>query len=344
MNSREVDSIVGPEIRHKLTALSGFAGVIEEFEPDIIFLGDSVIDDCVEREIDKSPIDTLLASQLSKKVISLHRGTFSFFLYQYLFQWLPCNTKRQCIVVMEFNLRSLSDHWFIRPVCAFSHFRYLTEYHLRQRSYGSLLYRYHAYTHSDLLIRINNRYRAQKYDMAIISEQNTIGDLLNAIKTNQEPMAMEFYYCYNNRKVFSRIKVLLQCVRLLQSKGYQPLVYLTPVDYELIKAEVGAVFLNQYRQNLLNVAGSLRKVRGLEFLDFNDLLHHKHFKDAEHLLFSGRERLAKELAQHLAKTHTNKSQKQLRHVDSAPFAIIEIQQIHANLERLAGRQPGIHAF
>ncbi len=259
---------------------------IESFNKnyDMYLCGDSVILAVDSKEQDKETLGQKISRQLNAKILSFNCGAFSPILYKDVFTLIPKTTLPK-IFLLEFNLRSLSDEWYLRPAYQFESLRSACNSLRLQKILLSPIIEkiylpYYFYiTHSDAMLK-----KTKFYTETILKNSTTGYRRELAFRTS-------FHYCFPIEFIKVRIQNLISVIKILQHKNFIPYIFITPINYQLLihKNEIPLMKNNIEKvKNYCLSAGALVK-------DFSELAASTEFTDAEHLKASGREKLVHEI-------------------------------------------------
>ena len=261
---------------------------INQFDNYNFYLcGDSVILATDQNEDDKETLGQKISKESKANILSFNCGAFSSLCYYDVFSNIP-KIKNKKIFLIEFNLRSLSDEWFLRPSYQFNNLRIICnslknykKFNFLEKFYQSYFF---YYKYSDLMYN------------------NTIFFIDNILKNYNIPyrkkllLRTSFHYCFPKEFIKIRITHLCKVIKLLHKKNFIPIVFITPLNYsEKIDISEKKILI----ENINEVIKFCNRYSAIT-LDFSTLFGSDAFTDAEHLRSKARQILAEQLIKKLS--------------------------------------------
>lgn len=287
--------------RIKKNAKSDLNAILDNItKSDIVFLGDSVLTYAASDE-EKTSIPKLFSLLSKGNIYNFSAGSFSFFLYSYLFKKFNKKFKKAFkgkIVIFEINLRSFSDEWYIRPTYRFEHIDSL----FNKKPYDVAIQIYS----NKLNEQTENFYNLPlTTDITKYKEFNsctTIRDVFNYFKQNPSIYShqFDFYYGYSLARLKNRLTPLESVLDFFHSikTDSKLFCWLTPLNNKYFSQE-----LDKSIRDKTSYLSDFIKKKGLTCLDFTySITESNKFLDKEHLNINGRRELAKLLSANISKS------------------------------------------
>lgn len=255
-------------------------------EYDIFLSGDSVILAKDINELDQESLGFKIAKSLNARILSFNCGAFSSLLYSYIFKNLP-KMKYAKIFLLEFNLRSLSDEWYLRPSYQFESVRAIStsislqKYITRNITDYILIAYYFKIKYSDTMLK-----QTRLYTDLVLKNTNMKYRKYLSLRTS-------FHYCFPEYYIKKRIIHLIKTIRILKEKNFIPYIFITPINYQSL---IATQEIDIMKNNIKCVITHCEKAGAL-LKDFSCLIDGQGFTDAEHLRASSREYLAKKISE-----------------------------------------------
>jgi hypothetical protein len=265
---------------------------------EIILFGDSIMSFTDNKKI---LFDDVLQKYINTNIVSFHGGAYSFLLYTNILDIFPSytttkkNTRK--IIMIPVNMRTFSDEWFIRPSYSFMQVNPSVKY-IAGESIIEQFIDYFEYQYSNILLSQTEEYNNTVSCVNIVKNDNTIMEIYDRLKllegSENIGASFKFYYCYPSHILNERSMKLIETGKKIKNKGYIPIFYITPINYELIKYNDYFLF-----ENNVNLLKNILKLNKFYVIDMSIFLEQKFFTECEHLTANGIIKVVQKLAENI---------------------------------------------
>ena len=276
--------------------------------PEVLYLGDSVLERISWSDKDKRTLDRMVAARLTDKMglLSISHSAYHLKVYYHLLQILKVTDRKPRLVILPINMRSFSPQWNLNPAWQFEdEIDALKKYVETPGSKIPVLPEKADHvppTEVERMVEV-------KYPF---TELNYLGEFYDLIKDSpsmedekryRKKQIYIFHYLYQLLPVNPRLLFLTKIIELLRELNINLLVYITPINYQGGNRYLGSDFIKLFQENVGVVRDILSPFleRGtVHFLDIGQLLSSEYFfnvdEATEHLNQHGREQVAKVIA------------------------------------------------
>lgn len=294
-------------LHHQLTQ------VIQSFDsnrpaPEVLYLGDSVLERISYEDRDRRTVDQILESNLqgNLRVVCVSGRGYHIRIFYYLLRAIERARQRPKIVILPVNMRMFSPQWDLNPL-----WQYDQEIETLKQYLGNPKGVFPTINDTVTSPASFESFNSIPVHYPLVPLTH-LGQFRSIIK--QKPQLEEqkrfrlkhlfiFHYTHplqpNHRKVVS----LEATLKLLNDMGVGTVVYITPINYEAGEKHVGSEFVKSLESNvkvISNLVTSYCSRGRMIFLDCSALLSAEHFfhKDSsvEHLNQEGRKILAQTIS------------------------------------------------
>jgi hypothetical protein len=309
MAAIELAGWVRPRYPKLLELLRAFDG--DEQPPDVLVLGDSVVERVAREDADRRSLASMVIDGLRPQceaVCISHMG-YHTGVYLGLLRVLQITRDRPGVVVLSLNLRSFGPRWFLDPTWQFHDEMRALERYLAHPSRGIPRLPATVISSADM-----KAFEATEVDYPE-TDLGRLGEFHDVIRSNPDNAAdVKFrwrqifilHYMHALHPDHPRLAQLDEALGLLSRLGCSVFCYVTPVNHAGGVEYVGTPFLDAVRRNAAEVRRVAERHRrpGLRFADFTELLEAPGFfsrhEAAEHLNEHGRSRLAAVVVRNVA--------------------------------------------
>lgn len=311
MAAVELAGWVRPRYPKLLELLRAFDG--NERPPDVLVLGDSVVERVAREDADRRSLAAMvidgLRLQCEREAVCISHMGYHTGVYLGLLRVLQITRHRPGVVILALNLRSFGPRWFLDPTWQFHEEIRALERYLAHPSRGIPRLPATVIDPADM-----EAFEATEVDYPE-TDLGRIGAFHDVIRSNPENAAdvnfrwrqiFILHYMHALHRDHPRLVQLDEALGLLSRLGCSVFCYLTPLNHPAGVEYVGAPFLDAVRRNSAEVRRVAERHRrpGLRFEDFTELVERAGFfsrhEAGEHLNESGRSRLAAAVARKVA--------------------------------------------
>ena len=275
----------------------------ESASPDILYLGDSVLERVAHQDRDRRLVHEILADRVAERhrVCGLSHAAFNPAVYLALVRCLTRLKQRPKTVIIPVNLRCFSPQWDLDPAYQFAAEIELLNAFAAGDSKSVPTFR-PVETTRDLYERLDQtQVSIEGSPLTSVGQFRLVMDSTPSTTEQtrfREQQIFSFFYMHRLTREHRRVVALIELVALLRDFGMQELVYATPINVGAAQAALGVTFLNPVRGNAATLAESLGD--SVRLLDWSEALQPEYFfhgkLHAEHLNERGRARLAELVA------------------------------------------------
>lgn len=275
--------------------------------PQILYLGDSVLERVSWSDKDKRTLDRMVAGHLpaGKRLLCISHSAYHLKVYYYLLRILKCTRQRPELVVLPVNMRSFSPQWDWNPAWQFDEeIRILKNY---IETPGMEIPVLETLLDSVPLTEAE-KMKEVKYPFTDLRRFGEFHDLIKSIPSTENEKAARkkqiyiFHYLHALTSTHPKVQALLMIVDLLRELNIDLMVYITPINYQGGARFVGEGFCNKLRANtsiLRDLMFEYIEQKTVHFLDLSETLSSEYFFHAdeatEHLNQDGRTQLAERI-------------------------------------------------
>lgn len=285
--------------RFQCAAIQDIKNIVAQIQSsDIVFFGDSVMNFAGSNEV-KTSIPKYFSNQIKGNIYNFSAGSFSFFLFEKLFSEFRYEFKQALkgkVALFEINMRSFSDEWYIRPTYRFEHIR---SWFTNDTSHPA-----HE-IFSDKLKKLTDQFYNTSLTEDIrrfneFAQCKSIRDIFNYFKVNPDDKHAQFnfYYGYSEERLRSRLSELENLLNFFSTikKDTKVVFWFCPLNFNCVSEEL-SVGINKNINYLIEFI----KKRGFSTIDLTRLIaSNNDFLDKEHLKYTGRMKVAQELAKEVS--------------------------------------------
>lgn len=275
----------------------------ERAAPQILLLGDSVMERVSKFDTDKRNLDRLVQKEFEGKyrLACLSHSAYHTKAYHSLLEVLRTTRQKPDLVILPINMRSFSPQWDFEPSWQFEQeIKLVNDYILSPSKTIPML---------DKPVIASNLY--EEFDAIEVNypltELNRICQFRLVI--NGKPQTQEqfryrkeqifiFHYLHSLSPKHPKLHSLLEAVRLLQELKINLLIYVTPINYQAGERYVAPVFTELLKKNIQVIQEAIFPFLGntIIFSDLSASLSSNKFfnmdEATEHLNQHGRAELA----------------------------------------------------
>lgn len=276
--------------------------------PQILYLGDSVVERISWNDKDKRTLDRMIAAYLNgrRRFLCISHSAYHLQVYYHLLQVLKCTRQKPKIVILPINMRSFSPQWDWHPAWQFAEeIDVLKKYVMTdERKIPNLKNNTDSFAVFEMETRMEVNYPGTRL--------NRIGQFQDVIKSNPLTEAEKqyrkeqiyiFHYLHPLNPSHPKVSFLGRILELLHELNIGALVYITPINSQGGERFVGAGFLDLVRANAAVIRSAVTPFLEddrVRFLDLGEALSSDYFfhvdEATEHLNQYGRDQLAKVIA------------------------------------------------
>jgi hypothetical protein len=274
--------------------------------PDVLYLGDSVVERISHNDFDKRNLGQIVAANLEGKlqVAYISHGAYHMGVFYGLICALEKMRGRPGIVVLPVNIRSFSPQWDLSPSYQFEREIQAIEDYIANPE-GAI-----ATIPIGKVVGIQSLF--ESFDATPINypctEFNHVGQFRKIIKSNPESEEQRefrlrqifiFHYMHPLTTSHRKVVQLNNILHVLTNMGIAVLVYVAPINYQAGEKYVGNEFLSSLASNVKIVLDAIMPYTAASrvlFLDCNTMFASQYFfredEATEHLNQTGRNALA----------------------------------------------------
>ncbi|HOW36095.1 MAG TPA: hypothetical protein PL155_06760 [Candidatus Omnitrophota bacterium] len=277
---------------------------------DVIYLGDSAVNWSAASDANDSSMPALLALLVRPaRVVKVTHAAYQTDVFDVYSRYVVRKGYRPGYVVVPVNMRSFSPEWDLQPLWQFDRERIILNYKdtpvmkfMKPLSVFKIFEpRISQFAYEYAPVFDGTRYLGRVRDF------DNPGYYFPTDENVRKKLMFRFLYTLTPRH--RKIQSLLDTVRTLKAAGIQPIVYVTPLDYQTIEKYLGTEFRVRLRDNVA-VLRSLLEKEGVDLFDFSTALSREFFgwvEDSEvlrypneHLRLKGRMFVVYALAENTA--------------------------------------------
>lgn len=293
-----------------LTLLVQSYGTTEK-APELLYLGDSVVERVSREDTDKRTLGEMTRDRLQSLLdtVLITHSAYHPRIYYHLCTVLQDLPRRPKILLLPVNMRCFSPQWDLNPEWQFDReIKIIKAYRAAPEDGIAQLEDYRPASEEFEI------FDATSVDFSL-SSFNTVGQFRLLIQANpatevQRRFRLQqifiFHYLHKLDPGHPKLQYLRELLNLLLQMKIVPIVYVTPVNYEAGVRYIGSEFKFQIEENVDTLTQVLKPyidARQILFWDYNTLFSSKYFfhEDlaTEHLNQEGRRDLSDLLATHI---------------------------------------------
>ncbi len=276
--------------------------------PEILYLGDSVLERISWSDKDKRTLDRMVAARLADKMrlLCISHSAYHLKVYYHLLQILRFTGRKPRLVILPINMRSFSPQWDLNPAWQFEdEINALKKY---VEAPGTEIPALPEKADKALPAQMERMVEV-KYPFTELHYLGEFYDLIKSSPSTEDEKRYRkrhiyiFHYLYPLLPVNPKLLFLTKLIELLRELNINLLVYITPINYQGGNRYVGNDFSNLFQGNV----GVVRDIlfpflerNTVRFLDISQSLSSEYFfnvdEATEHLNQHGREQVAKVIA------------------------------------------------
>lgn len=283
--------------------------------PDVLFLGDSVLDSISKFDKNTKTLDQMVAAYLNDKISMgcISRAAYHIGVYYQFSRLLQYLTSKPKIVVFPINMRSFSPQWYLNPEHRCTELVRKIEKHIGRfgNSVNKDLYGIDKQISKSVFLNTRVFYPGTSFQY--------IKDFENIIATKPEDKdgiifrrrhIFIYHYMYKLEPTHPKLLLLRDLIQLLKDMQIVSVIYITPVNFKAGLKHAGDDFMRVFSSNLqvvFNCLGCTSKSasknpvfineQSCVFGDYSQSLGPEYFFNedhpTEHLNETGRASLAK---------------------------------------------------
>jgi len=273
-------------------------------QPDVLYLGDSVLESVSSKDKNHAPLPEMLASRLGDTTLdSIYRAAYHAGLFLEICRSAVKKNKAPKVVLASINLRSFSPGWSSRPEYQFEDIKVFLRY-------DSLLFRifykplgvFNAYD----LTPISHKTFESLPVLFQGKEVGTVWDYTNEdkfrkVSDSNLKQKFLFHYLTPLSSTHPFLRAFAKLSKILKKENVRLILYLTPLDCETGRRQLGPLF-DEVVSNKLDTIKKTLGEAGVHVLDFSCSIPANQFDwranlyPNEHLNEKGRAYVADQLA------------------------------------------------
>jgi hypothetical protein len=274
--------------------------------PDVLYLGDSVVERISHNDFDKRNLGEIVAANLegALQVAYVSRGAYHMGVFYGLICALEKMRGRPGIVILPVNMRSFSPQWDLSPSYQFEHEIQAIEDYIANPE-GAIA----AIPIGKVVV---SQSLFESFDATPVNypytEFNHVGRFRKIIKSKPESEEQRkfrlrqifiFHYMHSLISSHRKIAQLNNILHTLTNMGIAVLVYVAPINFQAGEKYVGNKFLSSLASNVKIVLDTIMAYKAagrVHFLDCSTMFASQYFfhedEATEHLDQTGRNALA----------------------------------------------------
>ncbi|WP_216907215.1 hypothetical protein [Synechococcus sp. CCY 0621] len=282
----------------------------EETAPNVLYLGDSVVERTSKHDSDARTLGKMLADCLHDKlsVASISGSAYHMQVFLGFVQILSTLRLQPKMLVLPINLRSFSPQWDLNPLWRLEPEIAAIKSYLAEPHRGSPVL---EKADQNKLVDAIDSYANRVVEYPL-SEFSQIGQFREVIASNPQDETEKncrwrhiyiFHYTHPLDCSHPKLGVLTEIINQLADMGIKILLYITPINYCAGLRHVGSEFEAIVRENIRVITNCIDQHTSLDstrLLDYSTLLTSDYFfhdnDPTEHLNQAGRSALANSLA------------------------------------------------
>lgn len=276
--------------------------------PEILYLGDSVLERISWNDRDKRTLDRVVAGRLAgrKRLLCISHSAYHLKVYYHLLQILKCTPQKPELVILPINMRSFSPQWDLNPAWQFDEEIDVLKKYIQAP--GSKIPALGKPADSVPLTEAEKTMEV-KYPFTELSHLGEFHDLIKSSPSSEDEKCYRkkqiyiFHYLHPLLPTNPKALFLTRITELLRELSIDLLVYVTPINYQGGARYVGDGFVDLIHANIDVVRDFLAPFSGqsaVRFLDLSEALSSQYFfhmdEATEHLNQHGRAQLAETIA------------------------------------------------
>lgn len=267
--------------------------------PQILFLGDSVLERVADQDSDRRNLAEMVTQELSPyiQVVPISRTSYHPRLFYRILQAVVKMRYRPCAVILPINIRAFSPQWDLRPDWQYDEeIAALKKYAAHPERGAGVIRRSAKKDETDASRKTTVKYPLSPY--------NKIGEFLDLIRSNptdaeeirfRKKQIFVFHYAFPLERNHRNLLALEDTIRLLRQSNIKVLIYLVPINIQAGARLVGPEFVKQVKANTSLLSGVLSPYVGdgrIRYADWSTEFSEAHFFHdsfaTEHLNQAGR--------------------------------------------------------
>lgn len=276
--------------------------------PEILYLGDSVLERISWNDRDKRTLDRMVAGRLAgrRRLLCISHSAYHLKVYYHLLQILKVTHQKPELVILPINMRSFSPQWDLNPAWQFDEeIDALKKYIETPARQIPIL----GKTTDSVPLFDAEKMVEVKYPFTELNHLGEFHDLIQSSPTTEDEKHYRkkqifiYHYLHPLTRANPKALFLSGIMELLLELNVALLMYITPINYQGGERYVGDGFVERVRENiglLRDLSAPFPGNNAARFLDLSEALSSDYFFHAdeatEHLNQHGRARLAETIA------------------------------------------------
>ncbi|HNA89559.1 MAG TPA: hypothetical protein PK989_09650 [Anaerolineales bacterium] len=293
--------------------LSGYNS--QRAAPEILYLGDSVVERVSWGDKDKRTLDVMVADRLrnQKRLLCVSHSAYHLKVYYYLLKVLSCTHQKPDLVILPLNIRSFAPQWDLNPNWQFNEEIAALEEFLKDPS------RIPVISQNKEVIPFTEQEKGMGLDFPFthLKRFGEFQEIINSNPTSDEEKTFRkkqifiFHYLHPLSDSHPKLMFFPRIIGLCRELNIRLFIYVTPVNYQGGQRYVGKAFADLLSANVNVVRQKMETNldQALHFLDLSLALPSEAFFHAdeasEHLNQYGRAQLTEILANEVVSMGTN---------------------------------------
>jgi hypothetical protein len=276
--------------------------------PEILYLGDSVLERISKEDVDRRTLDQMVADYLvgKKHLLCISHPAYHLKIYYYLLKIFTRTRQKPKQVILPINMRNFSPQWDLNPAWQFDEEINAVKNYLENPRRKFQLFKYSSSTY--VLSEAEKRMEVT-YPFTSLNRIGQFNELINSKPTTdseklyRKTQIFIFHYLHPLTPAHPKILFLIKTLEMLRELKISVLIYITPINYQGGERLVGDGFINLIRANVDVIRHSIALFldnQDVRFMDLEETLTSDYFfnsdEASEHLNQHGREQLAKTIA------------------------------------------------
>lgn len=276
--------------------------------PQILYLGDSVLERVSWSDKDKRTLDRMVAAHLpdGKRLLCISHSAYHLKVYFHFLQILKCTCQKPELVILPVNMRSFSPQWDWNLAWQFDEEIHILKNYIKTPEMEIPVL---GTSVDSIPLTEAEKMREVKYPFTELRRFGEFHDLIKSTpstedeKRDRKKQIYIFHYLHALSSNHPKLQALSMIVNLLRELSIDLLVYITPINYQGGIRFVGDEFCKTLRENtrvLRDLMSQFIEQETVRFLDLSETLSSQYFFHAdeatEHLNQDGRTQLAKIIA------------------------------------------------
>lgn len=276
--------------------------------PPVLYFGDSVVERISRDDADRRTLGELVVERMggAEHCTCISHSAYHPAMFAALLRAVQRVQSQPRLVILPVNMRCFSPQWDHRPAYQFTKEisaieRFIADPSAPQETVEPMVEsREDLAAYDSISVRYPSSALSRIGDFRRIVESTPQTESERAYRLEQ---IFKFHYTHALTPGHRKLRALLACCESIRDMNARALLYITPINYQAGSRYAGPTFLPEYQRSvavLLDALARYEREGQVTVVDWSTLLESRYFVQPdianEHLNYSGRMRLANEIA------------------------------------------------